>query len=588
MRTVTVSKIYAFIKKHGSLLFIITLFNTMPWYMSAQNLSTSPDDPTDPLINQGPKSLATGSEVMVSTQTPQVTEAALNVLKQGGNAFDAFITAVLLQQVVEPHMVSHWGIMTGVLYDAKTGEYQAFDGVGQRPLASRNKEGDPRKVSIGGTVKALGDIWKRYGTWSWEKYFEPAIKAAEDGVLVTSYMYGIIYAAWENTSDPWPEGVRDLINNQEANDFYRPNGFQVPVGERWKMPKVAAHMKQLAKEGPDYMYTGAWAEKFVEESRKLGGGVSIEDMREYEVKWREPLRFKYRGYEIISEAPPIYGGLIVGYNLNILENFDLKSMGHFAKSPEALEIMVRTSDRVFSEFSRLKDPADYHVPTTLLLSKEYGKMGAEFVKNTTIRPGVDLTVPSDKGGDIKNEGGDHFLTRKSFDSNHNVITDSQGNWISSLHSGHGGTPGYFFDGVEANGSGVPSTTMGSGRRLLAPLPASIVAKDGKPWLALGTPGFPPQPITEVLVNILEYGMDPKEAAEAPRFWQPSDNGTTIRMESRISEEVRKGMVARGFKLIELAAYDWHTGSIQIVWRDEKTGKLHGSTDPRRLGHAMGY
>jgi len=531
---------------------------------------------------------------MVSTQAPQVTEAALNVLREGGNAFDAFITAVLLQQVIEPHMVSHWGIMTGVLYDAENETYHAFDGIGQRPLASRSDEGDPKKVSIGGTVKALGDIAERYGTWPWERYFEPAIEAAEEGVYVTSYMHGIIYAAWENTEAMWPEGVRDLKDNKEARDFFRPGGFQVPVGRRWKMPKLAAHLRKMAQEGADYMYTGDWAKTFVEESNKLGGRVTMEDMAEYEVKWREPLRFNYRGYEIISEAPPIYGGLIVGYNLNILENFDLKTMGHFSESAEALELMVRTADRVFSEFSRLNDPENYYTPEKLLLSKEYGKMGAEFIRNTRVRPGVDL-APSDEDEQEEQSlwasragNQNDFRNRLSFDSNHNVIVDSEGNWISSLHSGHGGTPGYFVDGVEANGSTVEGDVAGPGRRLLAPLAATIVAKDGKPWLALGTPGFPPQPVTEVLINILEYGMHPKEAAEAPRFWQPSDNGKTVRIESRISDDVQKGMASRGFKLNQLMEYDWHTGSFQIVWRDSTTGKLHGVTDPRRLGYADGY
>jgi len=557
----------------------------------AQNLSTRPDDPTDPLINQGPKSEAVGEQVMVSTQTPLVTETAVQVLRNGGNAFDAFITAVLLQMVVEPHMLSHWGVMTGLIYDAKNDSYICFDGMAQRPLATRSDKGDPMKVSIGGTVKALGDIWKRYGTMPWAQYCEPAIKTAEEGVLVTSYMYGIIYAAWENTTAPWPGGVRDLIHNKEARDFYKPGGFLVPVGKRWKMPKIAEHLRKLASEGADYMYTGGWGQKFVKEANKLGGRVTMEDMAEYEVIWREPLHFTYKGYEIFSEAPPIYGGLIIGYNLNILENFDLKGMGHFAESPDALEIMVRTSDRVFSEFSRLKDPQNYYVPTDLLLSKEYGRMGAEFVRNTRILPGINL-APSrkdEKEGNhgYANSGFQNSKERISYDSNHNVVVDVEGNWITSLHSGHGGTPGVFIDGVEANGSSVESDTMGPGRRHIAPLAATIVAKDGKPWLALGTPGYPPQPVTEVLINILEYGMHPEDAADAPRFWQPDDNGQTVRIESRISEAVREGMPARGFKLVDLMEYNWHTGSFQIVWRDE-TGKLHGVSDPRRLGYASGF
>ena len=106
-------------------------------------------------------------------------------------------------------------------------------------------------------------------------------------------------------------------------------------------------------------------------------------------------------------------------------------------------------------------------------------------------------------------------------------------------------------------------------------------------MALGTPGNPPQPMTEVLINILEYGMDPKDAVVSPRFWSPSDNGQTVRIESRISDEVRKGMKSRGFKLIDLTQFNWHCGSIQVIWKDDE-GRLHGVTDPRRLGYAEGY
>ena len=338
-------------------LYVLLFTGLFSQSVIAQNISTRPDDPTDPLINMGYKSEAVGEKVMVSTQTPQVTEAAVQVMRDGGNAFDAFITAVFLQMVVEPHMLSHWGVMTGLIYDAESGTYVCFDGIGQRPLASRSDKGDPMKVSIGGTVKALGSIWERYGTRQWARYLEPAIEAAEEGVYVTSFMYGIIYAAWENTTGGWPSGVRDILHNKEARDFYKPDGFLVPVGKRWKMPLIAAHLRRVAEEGADYMYTGEWGQKFVEESNKLGGRVTMEDMAEYEVIWREPVRFYYNGYEIISEAPPIYGGLIIGHNLNILENFDLNSMGHFSESPEALEIMVKTSDRVFLGIQPFERPA---------------------------------------------------------------------------------------------------------------------------------------------------------------------------------------------------------------------------------------
>jgi gamma-glutamyltranspeptidase/glutathione hydrolase len=114
----------------------------------------------------------------------------------------------------------------------------------------------------------------------------------------------------------------------------------------------------------------------------------------------------------------------------------------------------------------------------------------------------------------------------------------------------------------------------------------MIAKDGKPWLAMGTPGSPPQPVTEVLVNILDFGMDPKDAAEAPRFWAFREPDT-LQIETRLTEETRRGIAARGIKLEDIGDFNFHTGSMQIVWKDAETGKLHGVTDPRRLGYADG-
>ncbi len=435
-------------------------------------------DISDPLINQGPKIESSADNAMVATQTYATTQVALDVLKDGGNAFDAYITAAFHQQVTEPHMISPRGMIAGIIYEAETEKFRYFDGVSERPLASRSEKGDPNMVAIGGTVKALGDLWKRYGTREWSYYLQPAIKAAEEGVVVTSYMYGIIYAAWETLDDRWPGGVRDLINNEEARKFYMPNGFLVPVGQRWKMPALAEHLKRLAIEGPDYMYTGEWGRKFVVKSNELGGRVSMEDMAEYKIRWQEPLRTTFNGYEIISEPSPSDGGLIVGYNLNILENFNLSEIGHYTESAEAMELIFRTSGRVHSEVRPLRDPANYYSPSDLLLSKEYGKMGAEYIRNSALRPNIDLSASVDAqkktllGANSLQSYNDRYTG-----SNHNTIVDSDGNWISSLHTGHGGTAGVFIDGVEANGSGFPGDVAGPGRRVIHPITSMMIAKE---------------------------------------------------------------------------------------------------------------
>jgi gamma-glutamyltranspeptidase/glutathione hydrolase len=228
----------------------------------------------------------------------------------------------------------------------------------------------------------------------------------------------------------------------------------------------------------------------------------------------------------------------------------------------------------------------------LWLSKEYGRMGAEFVKQTMVQPHVRLTSaerekdsdtgknlirPSAEGGPMPNLG-----------SNHNVIVDGEGNWISLLHTGHGGAPGIFIDGVRAGGSSARASNMGPGRRLILPICAVMIEKEGKPWLAMGTPGSPPQPVTEVLINMLDFGMPPGEAADAPRFWAWRGDMRELVIESRITDEVRKTLAARGIRIRDLGTYNWHTGSMQIVWRDAQTGKLHGVTDPRRLGSTAGY
>lgn len=587
--------------RFSKLPFIVTIVFTMLFITgttsglrsdSHQNHMDIPDDPTDPLLNQGPKTMAVGDNVMVSTQSAAATNAALRVLKEGGNAADAAIASVFLQHVTEYNQVMHFGCLAGIFYEASTGKYYAFNAVGDRPLASRGKSGDPMKVSIGGTVRGLEELWKRFGSRSWASYLEPAIAAAKEGVLMTSFMYAQNYHLFEGKDIS--RGRGDLAQNKEARDFYMPDGFLVPVGKRWKMPALAEHLQKVAAEGADYIYTGEWGQKFVEEANKAGGRVTLEDMADYEVRWSEPLKTTYREYEIITEPPPVYGGLTVAYNLNILENFDLKKMGHYTESPDTLEVMARTFGRVSSEIGWLQDPLNFHVPVKLLLSKEYGKMGAEFVNKTRALPNSDFSaannpafaVPDDTFSSI----GESYsgMNPDSTGSNATVIVDSQGNWITFLHTGHGGAPGVFIDGVRATGSAMSSSASGKGRRLLFPSAATIVAKEGKPWMALGTPGSPPQPVTEVLVNILDFETAPNHAADSPRFWAFRGKEPEIQIESRISGSVRKEMQSRGIKIKDLTEYNWHTGSFQIIWHDEKTGRLHGASDPRRLGHAAGF
>lgn len=544
------------------------LFLAAGWMLtSVQALSA------DPRLNQGAKPIAEGQRAMVSTQLPIVTETALAVLERGGNAVDAMITATFLQHVVDYHQVSHFGTMSGIYYEAATGEYHVISGVGVRPLAHRCGEGDPSKVSIGGVVRAMGALAERWGTMEWSEYLKPAIQAATEGVEMSSFMYGINY----NLMQTGESG--GLINNPHARDVYMPDGFLVPVGERWKMPALAEHLTQLAAQGPDYMYEGEWAEKFVTAARAKGHCVAIEDLAEYEVQWQEPVRFTYNGHSMVGSAPPDTGGAFVGLSLNMLQHFDLAERPHYSESAETLEIMARVLGRASEETRRMiNDPLAMQVPTEIWTSPEYGQMAAEIVKSSMRQPGVSLSAPA-------KDSAEEAMT---LGSDHNVIVDEQGNWFSVLHTGHGGAPGVMIDGVRATGSTARAFTEGPGRRLVLPITALMIEKDGKPWLAMGTPGMPPQPVTQVLTNILDWGMHPAEAASKPRFWAWLGNEPGIRIESRISDEVRAGIRASGLSLEDLGPYYWSTGSMQIIWRDEESGMLYGVSDPRRLGWPAGF
>ncbi len=559
--------------------------------MAVLNADAVIEDPRDPLLNTGPKAEATGERAMVSTQLAQVTDAALAVIENGGNAFDAFITATFLQHVVDYHQVSHFGALGALIYDADSDEYIALDAYSERPVGDDCAPGtDPSKVAIAGTVRGLEALWQRYGSMEWADYLEPAIRAAEEGVVVTSFMFGINYANWLD-EESW------MRRNRQAVEHYMPDGFLVPAGHRWKMPQLAKTLRGVRDEGADYLYTGEWGQKFVDAANNRGYCVTLDDMDAYEPRWAEPVRSTYRGLHVIGEPPPKKGGTQIPYNLNVLEHFDMAAKGSYAESAEALAVLIRSLAVVDADIRyAIQDPRNVQVPTDILLSKDYARMRADIVRQSDVQPGVDLSpamrwARGDATGiDVRRLAppDDPEGARQTDDSNHNVIVDPDGNWISGLHTGHGGAPGIFIDGVAATGSRFFAYTTGPGRRVSANSTGIIIADDEGPWLSLGSPGTPPQPVTQVLVAIIDNGIAPVDAVALPRFHAYRDDEQIVRIESGISDEVRRGIAERGIPMRELGPYDWRMGSMQVVWRDRETGRLHGVSDPRRLGHAAGF
>ena len=221
--------------KNRNLVFVVTLVmvTAISAVAQGQQGTYSPTNPADPALNQGPKKEAVGDEFMVSTQLASSTLAAVDVLKNGGNAVDAALTALFVQQVHDYHMVFLFGSMSAIYYDAASGKYYALNAVSGRPHADRGERGDASKVAIGGTVRGAAMLSERFGSRPWASLIKPAVAAAEQGAIVTSFMYGLNFSLFEFGY------LGDLRDHEEARAFYMPDGYLVGVGRRWKMPALA-------------------------------------------------------------------------------------------------------------------------------------------------------------------------------------------------------------------------------------------------------------------------------------------------------------------------------------------------------------
>jgi len=536
---------------------------------------------------QGVKPVAHGAHAMVSTSHPEVTRTALDVLRKGGNAVDAAIAAILYQHVVEPQMSTPAGGFGALVYDAKTRKAYYLDAelehthgapIGRTLAGPSNvPETSGLRIGIPGTVAGLKALADRFGTMKWADYFTPAIGVAEQGFPMYSFLFGEMSDAALTRLGVYPSG---------RETFFKPDGFIPRVGEVWKRPRMAASLRRLAAEGPDWFYRGEWARHFVDAVGGIGGRVTLEEMAAYRATWREPLQSTYQGHVILSSPPPATGGPLIEMTLNVLEHFDLKAYGHYTESPKALALMRRVIGSVEQDVNDyVADPASYHVPIDVLLSQDYAAAKAKLLDASW--PVVDLST----GGPLMappGAGPEHDPNYT--DTNHLVIADAEGNWISVTHTVYGTTfgTGLVVDGIGLNsGNAFPGVNVGEGRRVVAPLPPTFVMQDGAPWVALGSPGLSNRAVAITLANFLGYGLSIEDAVNAPRFdgFLP---GQAFRVETRIPARVRDGLKAYGIDVSPQPPYNWHFGSIQVVVRDPKTGALTGVADARRGGYADGY
>lgn len=540
---------------------------------------------------QGPKPTATASNAMVSSSHPDVTVAILEVLRSGGNAIDAMLTAIPLQHVLEPQMSTLAGGMGGLVYWAETGELVYLDAElnhtsgapAARSMARPHGIGvtSGQRIGVPGVVPGMAAAAKRWGSRDWASYFGPAIRSAREGFPMYSFLYAEMSAASER-----------IGAHPASKAKWMPNGFVPPAGDVVRQPVLADTLEALAGEGPDFFTVGGWAQRFVAEVNRTGGDITIEELGSYEPRFVEPVAFDYGDISLRGAPPASTAGILNGIILNILERFDLRQMGHYTESAESLYVIRRAFEQaeLFST-SFTSDPRTARVPVDLLLADDFAHHLAMIIDAGRPAEAQDLAAGA-RADRLRNAGRSPVYRPDMYtDTNHLVIVDSDGNWVSMTHTVYGDTfgTGLTVDGVGVNsGNTFPGTGTGDGRRVITPFPALMaVDDDGVPWLALGSPGLSSRAVALTLINLLGYGMSPYAAVDAPRF-QGYGRYDEMHAESRFPDTVLDGIAARGVEVVTGAPYNWHMGSIHLIVRDKESNALTGVADPRRGGHAEGY
>jgi len=532
----------------------------------------------------------TGEHGIVATVHPLATEAAIQAMKQGGNAIDAAVAAALTLGVVDGHN-SGLGGGCFMLIRLANGSVAAIDGREMAPArATRDmflREGKvDSSLSLTGPlaagVPAYDYALKHYGKLSLKALLLPAAQLADQGFPINRHYAARIAAS-----------VDELKHFEAARSiFLRADGTPFHAGEILRQPDLARSYRAIAATGTDWFYRGPFAKAAGEWMTKNGGLLRAEDFQKYQARIREPVRTTYRGCEIIGFPPPSSGGVHVAQILNVLECFDLKSMG--ANSADFIHVVAETMKLAFADRAHwLGDPDFAPVPLGLI-SKEYAARLARQIKLDRVTPVPQHGTPEGAGQNIFGKHTTHFST-----------ADAEGNWVActaTVNTSFGSKVVVPGTGVVLNNQmddfsiqpgvsnffgliGAEANAVAPGKRPLSSMSPTIVLKDGKPILSVGAAGGPTI-ISQTLlaiINTIDFGLPVDAALAQARFhhqWKPDE----LQIERKVSETVRNVLVRRGHKLQVVDSL----GAMQAVGLGSQANRFSGAHDPRLEGKAAGF
>ncbi|MBI5690010.1 MAG: gamma-glutamyltransferase [Verrucomicrobia bacterium] len=544
------------------------------------------------------RAFATRSEViaqhgMVCTSQPLATQVGLDVLKQGGTAVDAAIAANAAIGLMEPTGNGIGGDLFAIVYEAKTKRLHGLNASGRSPLglsrdallaelAKLKRTTIPPRgflpVSVPGTVDGWFMLHRKFGRLPMNRLLAPTIRYARDGFPVSE----LIAYYWERSVP---------ILGKEPGAFlatYAPGGRAPAKGEIFRNPDLARTLSLIAEGGRDAFYRGEIAQRIDAFFTAQGGWLRKVDLERHTSTWVDPLSVNYRGYDVY-ELPPNGQGIAALQMLNILEGFDLRAMGF--NSPDALHLMIEAKKLAFEDRAKFyADPEFSKIPLRGLLSKEYAAQRRALISRDRAAKTYDAGNPALQEGDTI------YLT----------TADADGNMVSLIQSNYRGmgsgvvVPGLGF-GFQNRGEMftlVPghANDYAPGKRPFHTIIPAFIMKDGAPWLSFGLMGgaMQPQGHVQIVVNLIDFGMNVQEAGDAAR-WQHEGStdydtpkmttGGFVYLENGVPWETKAELRRRGHDLrTDLGGF----GGYQAIQWDAKNKVFLGASESRKDGQAAGW
>lgn len=523
---------------------------------------------------------------MAATSHPLATQIALDILRQGGTATDAAIAANAALGLMEPTGSGIGGDLFAIVWDAETQQLYGLNASGRSPKGLRlqyfkdeNLEKipayGPLPVTVPGCVDGWFELHAKFGKLPMEQILAPAIEYAEKGFPITE-----LIAYYLQLSS------RRFKSYPNFADVYMPGGEALEKGDMFKNPALAETYRKIAKEGRGAFYRGEIAKTIAEFIQSQGGFLAQSDFAAHKSEWTEPVSVNYRGYDI-WELPPNGQGIAALQILNILEGYDIASMGF--GSAEYIHLFTEAKKLAFEDRARYyADPAFSDIPIEQLISKEYAAERRKLIHS-------DRAARAYPHGELETAN-TIYLT----------VADQYGNMVSLIQSNYRGMgsgmvpPGLGFM-LQDRGElfsleeGHPNV-YAPGKRPFHTIIPAFITKDGKPWVSFGVMGgaMQPQGHVQVVVNLVDFGMNLQEAGDAPRMRhvgssQPTGENMTdggiLQLESGYGYEVIRELLHKGHN-VSFGSGGY--GGYQAIMYDEEKGVYYGASESRKDGQAAGY